>query len=223
MTTLQQIKLRCPVCETHFASLAGGTSSAARTRRSDFRNDGPGRSTLPYLVHVCVCCGYAGHAEQFDPSVEITPEVRERVWSELAPKLPAVPSMLLLPNAGSEKYEAAAKVAQWQQADARYVAELWLRGAWCCEDEGDTEAERYFRRKAAWSFDQALDSYDGIAREERAAIAYLVGELWRRIGDDAQAAEWFARVPYEVVDEQSQEYIVAVARRQADQPEEWLP
>ena len=223
MTTLQQIKLDCPVCETHFASLAGRTSAAAGLRRSDFRDDNPGRSTLPYLVHVCVCCGYAGLVEQFDPSVEITSDLRDRVWSELAPRLPAVPSMLLLPHAGSEKFEASAKVAEWQHADARHVAELWLRAAWCCEDEGDTEAERYFRRKAAWSFDEALDSYDSIARDERAAITYLVGELWRRIGDDAQAATWFARVPFEVVDSTAQEYIVAVARRQAEEPGEWLP
>ena len=93
-------------------------------------------------MHVCVCCGYAGLIDQFNPSVEVTSALRDRVWSEFAPRLPVVPSMLLLPHAGSEKYE---------------------------------------------SFDEAFDSYDGVAREERAAITYLVGELWRRIGDDSQA------------------------------------
>ena len=220
MATLRQIRLRCPVCESNFASLTANSPPATQNRRSDFREVGPGRNVLPYLVHVCPTCGYAGLVEQFDATVDITIEVRDRVWEELTPRLPAVPSMLLLPLAGSEKYESAAKVAEWQGADARYVAELWLRAAWCCEDENDVEAERYFRRKAAWSFAEALETYDGVARDERAAITYLVGELWRRIGDDLQAAAWFARVSREIIDSTAQEHILAIARRQAQQPDE---
>ena len=96
---------------------------------------------------------------------------------------------------GSEKYEAAAKVAEWQGAEPRYVADLLLRAAWCCVDEGDIEAERYFRRHAAWAFERSLANYDGVPREERAVITYLVGELWRRVGDLKQARDWFDRVP----------------------------
>ena len=86
-----------------------------------------------------------------------------------------------------KKYEAAAKVAEWQGMESRHVADLLLRAAWCCVDEGDIEAERYFRRKAAWKFDEALGSFDGVAREERAVLTYLVGELWRRVGDTTVA------------------------------------
>jgi hypothetical protein len=96
---------------------------------------------------------------------------------------------------GSEKYEAAAKVAEWQGLEPRHVADLLLRAAWCCVDEGDVEAERFFRRKAAWAFERSLDAFDGVAREERAVLTYLVGELWRRVGDPRLAREWFDRVP----------------------------
>ena len=68
-------------------------------------------------------------------------------------------------------------------ADLRKLTDLLLRAAWCCVDEGDSEAERFFRRKAAWKFEEALGSFDGVGREERAVLTYLVGELWRRIGD----------------------------------------
>ena len=103
--------------------------------------------------------------------------LREHVWNELAPQI-STGAVL-----GSEKYEAAAKVAEWQALEPRHVADLLLRAAWCCVDEGDTEAERFFRRKAAWKFEEALSSFDGVAREERAVLTYLVGELWRRVGD----------------------------------------
>jgi len=225
MTFLQQIKLHCPVCDTRFDSLAAKVTKRFGVCRSDLREEGSGKHALPYLVHVCVRCGYAGPAEQFDEAVDIAPELRERVYSELSPRMPAprTTGARVLPVPGSEKYEAAATIAEWQLADARHIAALWLRAAWCCEDERDTEAERYYRRKAVWSFQEALENYDGSPPDERATITYLVGELWRRIGDDGQASQWFARVPDEIVDFKAQEYILDAARRQAEQPEEWLP
>lgn len=223
MTFLQQIKLRCPVCETVFASLVAKVVKPLGGRRSDFREETANRHSLPYLMHVCTTCGYAGQSERFDSDVEITPEVRERVWLELATRLPMDPDAASLPIPGSEKYESAAKIAEWQDAGARYVGDLWLRAAWCCEDENDIEAERYFRRKAARSFSEALDNYDALPADHRASLTYLVGELWRRIGDERLASHWFGRVAEEIVDFKAQEYILAVARRQAAEPQEWLP
>ena len=224
MTFLQQIKLSCPVCNTRFDSLAAKVTPRHGGCRSDFREEGSGKHALAYLVHVCVSCGYAGSSEQFDEAVEVAPELRARVYAELAPRMPAprTAGAPVLPLPGSEKYEAAATIAEWQSADGRHIADLWLRAAWCCEDENDVEAERYYRRKAVWLFQDALQNYDGIPADERATITYLVGELWRRIGDDRQASQWFARVPDEIVDFTAQEYILDVARRQAEQPEEWL-
>jgi hypothetical protein len=89
-------------------------------------------------------------------------------------------------------------------------------------DEGDVEAERYFRRRAAWKFDEALGTFDGVVREERAVLTYLVGELWRRVGDDSQAAAWFDRVEGEVVDTQTQSWVIDAARQQRDCPREWF-
>jgi uncharacterized protein (DUF2225 family) len=126
----------------------------------------------------------------------------------------------LLP--GSEKYEFAAKVAMWQGCEPRRVADLQLRAAWCCVDEGDIEAERYFRRHAAWTFERALASYDGVDREERAVLTYLVGELWRRVGDTAKAREWFQRVEDEITNVATQQWILDAARQQRDCPREWF-
>ena len=106
--------------------------------------------------------------------------------------------------------------------EARHVADLLLRAAWCCVDEGDIEAERFFRRKAAWKFEEALASFDGVARDERAVLTYLVGELWRRVGDTAQATAWFNRVSSEIVDAQTQQWVVDAARQQRDCPREWF-
>ena len=180
MTTLQQIELQCPVCETRFRSQAVISTNSFGGKRTDFHERAAGTQPLPYLVHMCDQCGYTGAERDFTDEADVTPVVREHVWTELAPALTLPRTNGVL---GSEKYEAAAKVAEWQGLEPRHVADLLLRAAWCCVDEGDIEAERFFRRKAAWAFERSLDAFDGVAREERAVLTYLVGELWRRVGD----------------------------------------
>jgi hypothetical protein len=123
---------------------------------------------------------------------------------------------------GSEKYEAAAKVAMWQGRDAEDIGDLFLRAAWCCVDEDDIEAERYFRRKAASAFEQALSTWDGVSGERRAVLTYLVGELWRRIGNASLARGWFDRVPEEVIDRRGQQWVLDAARQQRNSPREWF-
>ena len=216
MTTLQQIELRCPICDTRFHSQTVISTNSFGGKRTDFHERAAGTQPLPYLVHMCSRCGYSGSERDFSEEADITPMLKEHVWNELAPLLSGGNV------AGSEKYEAAAKVAEWQNMEPRHIADLLLRAAWCCVDEADTEAERYFRRRAAWAFEQALDSFDGVAREERAVLTYLVGELWRRVGDTDRSREWFDRVPNEVDDSQSQQWVMDAARQQRDCPREWF-
>src|ERR687886_527273 len=189
MTTLRHIELTCPVCSTQFCSQAVSSTNSLGGKRTDFHERAAGPQPLPYLVHLCPHCGFTGTEPDFENEAAISPSLKEHVWDELAPRLPdgEIP--------GSEKYEFAAKVASWQGAEPRRVADLLLRAAWCCVDEGDGEAERYFRRLAAWAFERALASYDGVERDERAVLTYLVGELWRRVGDVKRAREWFDAVP----------------------------
>jgi hypothetical protein len=112
-------------------------------------------------------------------------------------------------------------IVQWTRRRTPRI-HLLLRAAWCCVDEGDVEAERYFRRRAAWAFERALAAFDGVAREERAVLTYLVGELWRRVGDGALARAWFDRVPGEVADPATQQWVLDAARQQRDRPREWF-
>jgi hypothetical protein len=49
-----------------------------------------------------------------------------------------------------------------------------------------------------------------------------VGELWRRVGDDAQAAQWFNRVAAEVTEPPAQRWVLEVAEQQRVQPREWF-
>lgn len=216
MTTLHLIELTCPVCETLFRSQTVVATNAFGGKRTDFHERAAGMQPLPYFVHLCTHCGYAGVQRDFGEDAPPDDKLRALVWSELAPALTTE-----LPS-GSLKYEHAAKVAEWQESDPRSLADLYLRAAWCCVDESDTEAERYFRRHAAWRFADALEAFDGVPMEERAVITYLIGELWRRIGDDAQAQQWFERVANEVTEPMAQSWVLEAADQQRTEPREWF-
>lgn len=215
MNTFETIALTCPNCTGEFISQRLDGASVPGHKATDFRLCTQGIHALPYAVHLCERCGFAGPEEWFAGG-NVSFDVRRHVWDELTPLLAghAVPP--------SEKYEFAAKVAAWDGAPLRQIADLWLRAAWCCVDEHDTEAERFYRRHAAWSFAEALQTADGIEAKDRSAVSYLVGELWRRIGDTAQANAWFERVEHEVLDAATEGWIVRWARQQHDDPLEWF-
>ncbi len=172
MTTLQLIELCCPVCDNHFRSRAVEATDSPAGKRTAFHDESLGAAPSRYLVHRCDRCGFSGVEADFTGETELSMMVIDHVWNELAP--------LVANNTGaaSEKYEAAAKVAEWRGADPRHAAELWLRAAWCCVAEEDVEAERFFQRKAARRFEAALFAFDDVPREDRALLTCLTGELW---------------------------------------------
>jgi hypothetical protein len=71
-------------------------------------------------------------------------------------------------------------------------------------------------------FEEALKAYDGVPREERAILTYLVGELWRRVGDLRKADYWFDSVAGEITDTQSQQWVIDAAEQQRANPREWF-
>ena len=141
MTTLRQIELRCPVCDNEFKSQSVVSTNAFGGKRTDFHERAAGTQPLAYLIHMCSECGFSGGEADFTATADVSLVLKQQVLKELAPSRSSL-------VCGSEKYEAAAKVAQWQGLDPRHIADLLLRAAWCCVDEGDVEAERFFRRHA---------------------------------------------------------------------------
>lgn len=220
MLTLQWIELRCPVCESIFESMAAFSAHEPDRPYTDLAVPATEVAVLPYFVHVCRGCGYAGGVEDYGDGVEMTPMLRDRVWAELAPTLATSVRIpwLLLSVPGSEKYEGAARVAEWRGAEALTVADRWICAARCALDEGDHEAERYYARFAARWYAEALARVGELALETRAGITYRLGELWLRIGDVRQAAGWFRRVADEIIDPEAQRSVMEAARQQVEHP-----
>ena len=82
---------------------------------------------LPYFIHLCTTCGFAGVERDFREEIQMAEELRERVMFELAPVLARETAT------GSLKYEHAARVAEWQGAEPRYLGRpVFARGVVLC-------------------------------------------------------------------------------------------
>src|SRR6185436_21048298 len=107
MTTLRAIELRCPVCDNEFKSQSVVSTNAFGGKRTDFHERAAGTQPLAYLIHMCDECGYSGGERDFNHETDVSPLLKEHVLNELTP-------CANLASTGSGKYEAAAKVAEWQ-------------------------------------------------------------------------------------------------------------
>jgi uncharacterized protein (DUF2225 family) len=215
MTTLAHVEYTCPVCTHQFQSQIVVSTSGYGGKRTDFQERTSGRQPLPYSVHTCWKCGFTAPDAVFEcPDPGIDPLVVDQL-------LEVMPAFRGRQLTGSEKFEAAARAAWIMGEDDRVLGDFYLKAAWCCVDEADTEAERYFRGKAAERFDAALATYDGVESHERAVITYLTGELYRRMGHVQRAVEWFRKVPNEIVDATTQQWIIDAAIQQSVAPREW--
>jgi uncharacterized protein (DUF2225 family) len=216
MTTLRKIAYQCPVCTHEFETQKVVATNSYGGQRTDFHERAAGGQPLPHRVHVCWKCGFAGPDAVFeDERPELEPTVIEQLMEEM-------PKYRARSLTGSEKYEAAAEVAKIMGEEDRLIADYLLSAAWCCVDEEDSEAERYFRIKAAERFETALEAFDQIERDERASIRYLTGEVWRRAGFIDKARRHFDLVPSEIITPQTQQWIANAALQQASAPREWF-
>src|ERR671936_2437637 len=87
MTTLRPIELTCPICANRFSSQAVLSTNSFGGKRTDFHERAAGAQPLPYFIHLCSRCGYAGSERDFGEEAEVSPALKEHVWDELAPRL----------------------------------------------------------------------------------------------------------------------------------------
>lgn len=217
MTTLQQTKFQCPVCEEEFESKVVTSTNSFGGKTTDFRERAAGTQPHGYKVVTCPACYYTAEPRSWQHGLDADYFQIDQLQAQLNEIVAREDKILV----GSVKWHLAALIAQWA-GEIRKTADCYLYAAWCCINEGDTEAERFYRIEAARAFTKALDAECEVEADERAVLAYLVGELWRRIGDKMLANAWFMRVREEITDQATQQWIIDAADQQSSCPREWF-
>jgi uncharacterized protein (DUF2225 family) len=213
MTTFHEADTRCPCCDAEVKVRVLTSPNTFGGQHTDFHSVAVGFPPLPIMMNTCPNCGFSGYERAFLEPVPLSAELRAHIERELTPQVRLAP-----PN-GGKRYEFAARISQWQGAPALQTADLYLRAAWCCVDEGTPAEEIDYRLAAIDYFQQALANGD-ISPQHEPNITYLIGELYRRVGDEKPAQEWFNKVIERAESDPTWKGIAEAAAQQRDNPRE---
>jgi uncharacterized protein len=214
VTTYDTITMTCPN-DSNKVEVTVMMSTNFLDQDTDFRRITGGISYREIAVSTCDRCGFTGGPEDFDGSLE--PGLAQRIQEEIAPLARDERA------APERKWEYAAMIAEWRGMPPRHIAESYLNAAWCIRDQGsgrDEELEGYYRRRAAEWLEEAVAGEQGQAEPDRPALTYLIGELYRRIGEDSAAKEWFALAISEAEQRSEFAWVKKMAEEQRDHPRE---
>jgi uncharacterized protein (DUF2225 family) len=169
MPYLAQVAVKCPRCGSRFNSRQIPAFVDLGMRNSELRQDfaGKGLQPEPYSVCTCPACGKSDWMTQFP----VTSEEAVLNQSSLTPHL---------------QYRNAAMQIEQATKDFYNVGNLYLYAAWCADDANAHLQASEYRFMAIQSFNKAIIDVS-CPVTERPIVEYLIGELYRRVGDFASA------------------------------------
>lgn len=210
MTTLQTFKLSCPLCGNKFDTNLITSTNSFGPLHSDLYREASGVQPICYFVHTCDHCGYSGFDGDFQPE-KFLAEFKELVAENITPEVKGKG----IPVNGN--YLLAALCAEWRGAEPRSLGRIYHMGAWCMRSRKDKEKEKYYLQKAVEQFQKAVESGD-VKGRDKPMFTYLVGDIYRRIGEAEKAKEWYSKVEAEVKKSDGERKLVEFARRQLTDP-----
>ncbi len=188
MDAFYEKNFNCEVCEFNFKEYRLRKSQQRVIRvDSDFATHTNGPNPLFYTVSVCPICGYS-----------ITPS-----FSSSSTKTIPVLQKTLLPSPEDFSKERSLELAiiSFQRAiwcaflnreKPRIIAGLYMHLAWMYRFGNDEESEKMNMRNA---LDLYIEAYQTDRRiPNMGQVAYLIGELYHRLGEEKKAVQWFSRV-----------------------------
>jgi uncharacterized protein len=213
VTTIYDVDCTCPLCDAEI-KVTDIMSTNVFGKTTDFRSIGLGGDPLHYVISQCRMCGYADYSEFFMKPRALSDEQKTLIREKIKP--PAEDAHEI-----SYAYYTAAQISELMEKPANETADLYLKAAWCSDDEENPAQAGAYRKLAITYFEKALDTHV-IKAEERPIITYLIGEQYRRVGEIDQAHIWFNKVitmndlPEKLV------WVKETAEQQRDNPQDYF-
>ncbi len=192
-------KYICPVCNLDFKTYAVRSSRVvANSRDADFHTVYSGVSPLHYTIVVCPDCYYAASSTVFSNEIE------DRILKPLAQALVQIkpkdpPDYLHERNLdiALRSYELAIRSAQLKKARPGELAGLFMGAAWMAREKGNLQLDKEYCEKALQSYLEAFNrDFRSIGNMSDVQATYLVGELYRRTDNYAEAINWFGKAVF---------------------------
>jgi uncharacterized protein len=207
-------KAECPVCYKQISIPTVKTSGIRiLSRDTDFMTYYQEPNPMFYEAWLCKSCGYAALSSRFET---ITGTQRKLVRDKISSKWKFNKSYPLLFDVETaiEIHQIALLNAVIKMGRDSEKALICLKIAWLYRLKNEPENEKKFLSQALTGF---INTYEKesfpIAGMDEATIQYLIGELYRRLGDNSNALLWFGKT---LIDRKAKDRIKNMARNQKD-------
>ncbi len=188
-------KAVCPVCNKDIRIKAVKTSGIrVVSRETDFMTIYNDPNPLFYDAWMCTCCGYTALSSKFnlitDKQIKL---IKEKISSKWSLKK-SYPTVFTVDNA-IEMHQMALLNAVTIQAKDSDKAMICLKLSWLYRIKNDEQNEKKFQHHAQLGFMKALEHERfPIYGLDETSLEYLIGEIYRRLGDNSNALLWFSKV-----------------------------
>lgn len=190
---LFQVEKTCPLCEQNFKLTKTRGNIVAVSTDTDFCTHFKDLNPYYYTIWVCPNCGFAAHEERFFTLKEVA---RERLKEFLSGR--EVKLDLSGPRTWEQavtSYKLAIFYAGMAALPASHVASLELRLAWLYREKGRTAEELDILNRAVKNYEAAyMREQTPIGSLTEVALAYIIGELLRRVGRYDESLSYLSRV-----------------------------
>ncbi|QIB26457.1 DUF2225 domain-containing protein [Caloranaerobacter azorensis] len=194
MEELYTKKVKCPVCKNDFTTSKVKSSKLRIEKRdTDFFTYYRGENPLKYSVFVCPECGYAALEYKFDKikskDIEVIKQNVSDKWIKREFSLKrSVDEAIVC-------YKLALYCGQLLNFKNYDLGNITLRLAWMNRLNENSKEEERFLKLSAELFEKAYYNEDIPSTPfDELSLAYLIGELYRRLGDREEALKWFSKV-----------------------------
>lgn len=187
-------EITCPVCGNCFTTKKVRTSKLRVDKRdSDFLTYYKGENPIKYDIFVCPQCGYSAMDKRFD---RVSNEHKELIINNITTKWNKRSySQKRTISEAIECYKLALYCGQLLEFNKIELARICLRLSWFYRIKKQFKEEMRFMK---YSVDLYIYAYtnENLAHEKMddITLGYLIGELYRRLGNYKESVSWFGAV-----------------------------
>lgn len=211
-------EVSCPICGNSFITHNYRTKSLnIINKESDFHEIYEVINPLVFDMWVCPECYYAAKKEDFE---NIDVKLIERFVKDrsLRKKIAENADFKLMRNyeTGIISYELAINCYENRKPSSAFLGSLYLKAAWIAREKGDSDKEKKYLTEVAARYEQSLSVGEKTGGQlSELGLIYLLGEIYRRVGDIDKAGKYFMRVISDVESKNEK----AILRMATDQME----
>lgn len=207
-------KIKCPVCgKESYVKAVKSSSVRVISRDTDFMIYYHDPNPMFYDVWLCIHCGYAALSNRFS---EISGKQIKLIQENISARWQSnrnYPSLYTV-DIAIEMYRIALYNVIVKEGKSSEKAAICLRLAWLYRLKKEEENEIKFLNHTREELVKAYESEDfPIMGLDESGVQYLIGEMYRRIGDNSNALVWFSKV---LMNRNAKPKIKEMARDQKD-------